>query len=240
MLAHAIRGGLAATLVLLGTVAFAHAAEFALLKFDGRYVKWGSQEIGRGGVTITYAYVPHRMTIANARNCKEMVPFDALLERAGISQEGFQRQVDQALAMWTAVADVHFRQVQDVTDANILIGAQAQPEGTAFADVRPVRGDTGPVAAIAGASVCLNPFAAWRARPDGNKHTFDIRYVIAHEIGHTLGLDHPGRRGQLMAYSYDEEQRELGPGDVAGAVALYGPSRTLLSEKSAKARSRTH
>ena len=49
--------------------------------------------------------------------------------------------------------------------------------------------------------------------------------MIAHEIGHAIGLDHPGPTGALMGYSNQGDIDRLMPGDVEGAVALYGPAR---------------
>ena len=52
---------------------------------------------------------------------------------------------------------------------------------------------------------------------------YDLRYTIAHEIGHAIGLDHPSAAGELMSYRYDERRQGLQPGDTKGVVLLYGP-----------------
>ena len=53
----------------------------------------------------------------------------------------------------------------------------------------------------------------------------DFGTVLAHEIGHAIGLDHPGATGALMAFSNQGDIDHLMPGDIAGAAALYGPAK---------------
>ena len=134
-------------------------------------------------------------------------------------------------------------------NANIVIGAADNPSGRAFANLsyrsdtqgakpvakalgeaelnfsvvsgRPVQKDA--VAAIDQAYVCLNPRARWKVGFDGNLKVYDLRYTFTHEIGHAIGLDHPGREDLLMNFRYDERVRELQPSDIAAAQTLYGP-----------------
>jgi hypothetical protein len=78
---------------------------------------------------------------------------------------------------------------------------------------------------ISKALVCLNPLKRWKIGFDGDLKTYDLRYTLAHEIGHAIGLDHPSGGGQIMGYRYEERFRSLQPGDVRGAVLLYGAPR---------------
>jgi len=73
--------------------------------------------------------------------------------------------------------------------------------------------------------ICLNTSKLWKTRFDGNLAIYDLGLTLAHEIGHSIGLDHPGPTGALMGYRYTEQIRDLAAGDIAGAVALYGPHR---------------
>jgi hypothetical protein len=59
---------------------------------------------------------------------------------------------------------------------------------------------------------------------------YDLRYTLTHEIGHAIGLDHPGTTSQVMSYRYEERFATLQPGDIRGAAALYGASKTLMVE----------
>jgi hypothetical protein len=140
--------------------------------------------------------------------------------------------------------------VVDVRQANIIIGAADEPKGKAFANLSyqsghgtmPVAkalgkagpnlslnfyqgvGD-GPVVAIERAYVCLDASSHWKVGFDGNLDIYDLRYTFTHEIGHAIGLDHPGRSGALMAYRYDERVHQLQSSDIASVQKLYGPKK---------------
>jgi len=202
---------------------------YRLLVLDGYIVKWGATEFATPA-SITYAILDGETTASGVRNCQDVRGVESMLAHAGLSREVLETELDAAVADWEAVANVRFRQTADVDAADIVIGAQADPDGWAFADVRTAEPDSGGIVAITKGIVCLNPERAWGARGVASeaKQTFDLRYVLTHEIGHLLGLDHSSARGGLMSFHYDEKFREIGPGDIAGVVALYGrPEKRL-------------
>ena len=124
---------------------------------------------------------------------------------------------------------------------------QAVPEGLAFANValeedgRPgekanrktivsSKGDLGAalarkgprVGSIRQSLVCLNSEKPWKAGFDGNLEVYDLRHTFTHEIGHAIGLDHPGPTGALMGFRYTEAARGLMAGDIEAVRMLYG------------------
>lgn len=196
---------------------------FRLLDLENQSVKWHTPTFGQGA-TVTYAFARRTVSTAGARNCGTMLPPKAALEPSGISELQFRREVEAAFRMWEKVAAISFRETEDADAAGILIGAQAQPVGRAFTNValKPTEG-TNAGKTIGRSLICLNPRQPWKVGFDGRLGVYDLRYTLAHEIGHAIGLDHPSASGQLMSYRYDETHSELQAGDIRGASMLYGP-----------------
>lgn len=192
---------------------------FRLLDLDGNLVKWSGG--GDKSVVVTYALVDRPLEFPNTRNCESMLPNDGLLRASRITLAEFRNEVRHAFDMWEKVANIEFREIDAPDAAGILIGTQLYPHGRAFADVS-YRAGNGPVREIDRSLICLNPNKPWKIRFDGNLAIYDLRYTIAHEIGHAIGLDHPESSGLLMSHRYQEDFRTLRDGDVSGAVHLYG------------------
>lgn len=220
--------GWALGLALAGLVGLggAHAQTFLgfrLLDFDGIFVRWGGT--GAEPVTVTYAFVEQPVEFGDARNCSAMVPIDNLLAHSQIAPSTFRQEVTAAFEMWEGAANIRFVPALPGTRPGILIGAQRDPIAHAFADVAYAKGVRGSLRPIERSLICLNPAKRWKVGFDGNLTVYDLRYTIAHEIGHAIGLDHPEPHGQIMSMRYHEDFRTLQAGDVSGAVRIYGPRR---------------
>ncbi len=206
------------------------ASDFELLKLDGAYVKWGAP-VFASGAEVSYAYVREPVELQGAHNCGAMVSPTAITGKSGIPFDAFDTAVGEAFAQWSAVANLRFHKVDDPARADILIGAQAKPVGIAFANVAPSRtavagrGEAR-IASMKKAAICFNPTLAWTlesGRPDLGR---DLFLVAGHEIGHTLGLDHPGPRGARMAFKEGFVSRTLQDSDIRAVQTLYGPRPT--------------
>jgi hypothetical protein len=208
---------------LLSAAGAADAESYKILRLDGNNVRW--QPVGGKPPVISYAIATQQMGFPGARNCQKITAPDELLAASALTIATFRDEVAAAFAMWQAVADIRFREADSVDEADIVLGAQVEPTGHAFADVFYDAASRERLKPISKALVCLNPSKAWKIGFNGDLRTYDIRYTIAHEIGHAIGLDHPNGAGQIMGYRYEERFRQLQPGDVAGAVVLYGGVR---------------
>lgn len=212
-----------AGLVMMASPVFAEEeGGYRLLKLEGYKVKWGEQTLGVGA-RISYAFADSTMRFDDARNCRDLAPMEALSGQE-LSFETIKQETAEAFRVWERAADVSFHQVADARDADIILGAQGEPHRRAFANVAFGTDAKEGVRAIDQALVCLNPNQKWKVGFGGDKDVYDIRYTLIHEIGHAIGLDHPGPSGQVMGFRYTEDFPELQPGDLRGVQRLYGRS----------------
>jgi hypothetical protein len=211
-------------LLVLAIAAPAGATGFRLLRLDGAALKWGEPRMATGAA-VTWGFATADAAFPDAINCKRLAPMAELAPAWGGNPARLARIAAGAFAMWSRAADLDFRRAAPGEAPDILIGAQGVPDHVAFANVWHGAPEGG-IAPLTRATVCLNPEQAWSAGPGpAPAGALDLETVLAHEIGHAIGLDHPGAKGSLMGYSNQGSIDHLMPGDVAGAVALYGAAR---------------
>jgi hypothetical protein len=216
-----IIAGLGGLLFLLTCAAASADGTYRVLKLEGNAVRWQHAAQDQPQL-ITYRVIDSEVAFPRARNCRGMTSPTQLLVASEITETTMRQEIVAAFAMWEEVANLTFREAAPAERADILIGAQLETEGWAFADVFYDANASSTVKPISQALICLNPWKRWKVGFDGDLKTYDLRYTLAHEIGHAIGLDHPAGAGQIMGYRYEERFRSLQPGDIAGAIQLYG------------------
>jgi len=139
--------------------------------------------------------------------------------------------VRAAFDLWAAETPLTFQEVSSASNADIVIlwARGAHGDGDPF---------DGPGNVLAHASY-PNPYTERRVFlhfdddehwVDSDSQNVDLLSVAAHEIGHTLGLDHSNDPNALMYPSYRGPHRFLGTDDIAGAQSIYGARAQVPSE----------
>jgi hypothetical protein len=131
--------------------------------------------------------------------------------------------VRQGFDLWAQQTPLTFTEVSDPSQADIVVSWETGDHGD---------GDPfdGPGDVLAHASY-PNPYEhrqvilhfdedeTWVDNP---AQDVDLVTVAAHEIGHTLGLDHSGDSNSLMYPAYMGSHRFLDQDDIGGIQSLYG------------------
>lgn len=203
------------------------AAEYRLLRIDGFNLKWDAPLLGTGA-TVSYGFATQATQFPDAINCRSLAPMALLQAAWGGDPARLAGLAEEAFGMWSGAAGISFHPAGPDERPDILIGAQAAPRRVAFANVwHDASAARDGVAPLVRATICFNPEIGWTTGngPWAAPGQQDLRTALAHEIGHAIGLDHPGATGSLMGFQDQGPLDGLLPGDATGAVSLYGAPR---------------
>jgi hypothetical protein len=200
----------------------------------------GSEAIGTGEGTaepgMTYDNIPAKNNMSNA-----MAEFNAITKWGKndltyvflngtntLPNQDEHELVRQAFVLWGEHVPLTFTEVNNPNDADFLISWEVGNHG----DSDPFDGIGGTLAH----ATFPNPFADRQVEvhfddeePWTNSTSIDVDLltVAAHELGHSLGLDHSNDPNALMFPSYFGPRRFLGSDDIAGIQSLYGQNETM-------------
>ena len=149
------------------------AETFKAIRMDGNLVRWQGPA-GGGRPEITYGVLTGPRAFTSALSCRAMTGLHGLLAASGIANSIFENELAAAFAMWEAVADLTFRKAAPDEPANILIGAQVDPEGWAFANLSYDAASPLPIKPISRALICLNSERPWKVGFGGNPGACEI------------------------------------------------------------------
>jgi hypothetical protein len=210
----------AALLATLGIAGLAAGTADAFVLGPTTPGKWGPPVFGTGA-TVTWSLMPTGTSCApEAAGCTITALSDFL-------PVGFQSALDAAFAAWSDVANLTFVQVPDdgaafngpTTSGDLRLGGHPfdGPFGTlAHGFYPPINGST------AAGDIHFDTSELWKLGFGGAG--FDVFQVMAHELGHALGLDHTAVPSSLMNPFYSEAFSGPQADDIAGMVFIYGPA----------------
>ncbi len=181
--------------------------------------KWGPPVMGTGA-TVTWSLM------GTGTSCAAEFAGCTITSFADFMPAGYLTQVSNAFAAWSAVANITFVQVADdgaafnaaTASGDIRLGGHTFDGASgilAHGFYPPVNGNS------AAGDIHFDIDETWAlsfADPG-----FSIFQVLAHEIGHAIGLDHTGVPSSLMNPFYSEAFTGPQADDIAGAQFIYGP-----------------
>lgn len=166
-------------------------------------IKWGDDELGRAGGEVTWSMALTSITY-------DTVQFEL---------SDFEDAVQAAFDTWAAVANIDFRLIDGDAQIDIQTGTLAgNTVGLAEYTYSSGNDFDNDVGEIIGATVTMDTQPFWS--PFGENGSLSYYAVAAHEIGHTLGLDHVDDITEIMNDFVATNM--LGDGDIAGIQLLYG------------------
>jgi len=182
--------------------------------------KWGSPVLGTGA-TVTWSLM------STGTSCAAEFAGCTIAALDSFMPAGFKDEIVSAFAAWALVADITFIEVADdgaalnapTGSGDIRLGGHVfdGPLGTlAHGFYPPVNGLS------AAGDIHFDTAELWKIGFAGPG--FDIFQVMAHEIGHAIGLAHSGVPGSLMNPFYTQSFSGPQADDIAGAQLLYGPA----------------
>ncbi len=143
---------------------------------------------------------------------------------ASVMNFNFESIIRQAFDFWSQVANIEFIQIDDGgsaqgigldADLRLFAGAIDGFSGTLAQAFLPNAGGTGSQSADSGdIAFDTGEGSFWTAQ--------SLLLVAAHEIGHTLGLDHEGINTALMNPFYNSALTGLQQDDINGIQSIYG------------------
>ena len=148
----------------------------------------------------------------------------------GLDRSTVKATVEQALAVWSKVADIVFTETP----------RSHQPNSMDF-EFRSIDGRGGTLAqayfpgdvnrSLIAGDVQFDASESWEVGNGRGSAATDLLWVAVHEIGHALGLDHSSIRGSVMSHSVSPNHSftALASADVDAVLRVYAPSKSGVS-----------
>lgn len=138
---------------------------------------------------------------------------------SGIETEAFKAAIELAFSFWVAVCDIRPAYVESNQPFNLLIDYQSGQPGGVLADCQL------PCNASSNTQLLMRIDRSenWVVSSNPTPNKIDLIGVLAHELGHAIGLDHAEGAVDLMNPRYRAGLRKPGPLSIPQAQLRYGP-----------------
>ncbi len=249
-----VRAGLIGAFALLSCALSPHAHAFVVNSYtagdETLYLKWGDNHAGTIGGVVTWSFIPagtSGSSYCNATACPgtSVSSINVQLPEGGFAPTtlvSLESHITAMMDLWAAATGIQFIKVDP--DSGVPINDPlAVPIATgqirigvfAFADnsVAAVGYSPPPNGGTGAGDLLLNANAYYQFAPGAQGDAYDTQYapndfdgLILHELGHTVGFEHPPYNGTCPVMSADPAcfgkiNRQLGSDDIAGARFLY-------------------
>lgn len=144
---------------------------------------------------------------------------------ASLTSAQTQSAVETALKAWSDVADIQFTQVFTPGLRDSIDISFARIDGVGGTLAQAYFPDDVNSARLAG-DIQVDIAESWEVGNSLGNRAFDLTLVLAHEIGHSLGLDHSSSTADVLAPYVMPTQvfAGLSAHDIAGILSLYAPA----------------
>lgn len=177
----------------------------------------GVADVGRRALATLHRTWPHSHVTYDFANYTDDLPKDQV-----------EAAIAWAFGLWEAHCSLSFSRSVANPDIRILFAAGYHGHLSGYPADKPFDGPGYVLAhayppgseSIAG-DVHFDDSEIWAVTLPVPAGKYDLMSVAAHEIGHSLGLDHSGNPASLM-HPHNHRQRHLDPSDIQAIRALYG------------------
>ncbi len=189
--------------------------------------KWGPPILGTGA-TVTWSIMDGGKSLAGSLY-GGFTYSGTSVDLNTIMPSGYVSAIQAAFDAWSSVANIKFQYVVDSGSAFNVIDFPAGTQPNIRISAFPMTGSDGTLAVgyyppkngnTAAGDIHFNSNKRWEIGYAGSG--YDVFQVVAHEIGHAIGLAHSATSAALMYAFYNEAFAGPQADDIAGAQYIYG------------------